>query len=60
MRGIYTCQSCGAVLTETEFHFFTVRCEECELAEVVRHCAWMDGADDPELDKLYGDEPTAH
>jgi len=51
------CKDCGRLLTAMEEHYFTIKCEGCEIAEIQRIEAWRNGAEDPELDELYGDDP---
>ncbi len=48
------CVSCGEMLTDEEQHYYGTRCERCE-AEGCEHLeAWRHGAEDEELDRLYG------
>lgn len=49
------CAHCGAVLTLEEERYYEYRCEKCERAWHERIQAWKAGADDPKLDKLYGE-----
>jgi hypothetical protein len=49
--------SCGALLTKNERDFYGDMCEDCVVAECDRLDAWRNGAEDEELDDLYGEQP---
>ena len=53
-RLIHFCKDCQAALTKEEIYFYEYRCEECEQAHVRRLDAFLAGADDPELEEMFG------
>lgn len=54
------CADCGIPMTLNEITFYEYRCETCERKWADTMEAWRHGAENQELDKLYGsnsDEP---
>lgn len=50
---IFVCVDCGAILTDEERKYYEYRCERCERQWCDRMQAWMDGAEDAELDACF-------
>lgn len=49
------CSQCGKLLSDAEYEFYTYHCEECERYWGDRISEWREGAEDAELDQLYGE-----
>ena len=48
------CIDCTKILKPTERYYYEYRCEDCESFWNERIDEWLAGADDPELEVLYG------
>lgn len=48
------CSGCGNALTDNERHYYIHRCETCERKHWERIRAWREGAEDKELDRMFG------
>lgn len=48
------CIDCGSPLTIDEEYYLEYRCSECEFKFNERIRVWRNGADDKELDEMYG------
>ncbi len=51
------CRECGCRLTAVEVEHYEDRCEDCEGAWLEQIEAWRHGAEDEELDRLFGSHP---
>lgn len=46
------CVGCGAVLNDTERHYYTDQCEQCVLEWHESIERWRAGEDNPEMDRI--------
>lgn len=54
---IEACTDCGVALSAEEARYYLYRCECCEGEHHERIRAWQNGAHDPQLDRLYNNQP---